>query len=252
MGAAGIFPQSRERRERQRHLMGAMTRPAFSAAAPAADDTELVQCIVARDARAFETLMRRYNRRLFRVARAILRSDTDAEDALQEAYIAVWRNIASFRGTSRLSTWLTRIVVNEAYGRMRRASHARVVPFDEGHDMSDVDDGAPAPAAPEPGPEEAALQAEMRRLLERHIDALPEQFRTAFMLREIEELSVEEAAACLDVPEATVRSRAFRARALLRASLARDIDAATLEAFGFEGDRCDRIVAAVLARLPNC
>jgi RNA polymerase sigma-70 factor (ECF subfamily) len=97
--------------------------------------------------------------------------------------------------------------------------------------------------------EDGAMRAEMRRLLERHIDALPEQFRTAFMLREVEELSVEEAAEALGVPEATVRSRTFRARALLRAALAREIDMATVDAFAFAGARCDRIVAAVLDRI---
>ena len=231
--------------------MGAMMTPALIQSSPgAADDAELVRRIAARDASAFETLMRRYNRRLFRVARAILRSDDDAEDALQEAYVAAWRNIAGFRGAAQLSTWLTRIVVNEAYARLRRASRARVVPLGEGPDMNEPAD-AEAHGGADADPEAAAMQTEMRRLLERHIDALPEQFRTAFMLREVEELSVEEAAACLDVPEATVRSRTFRARALLRASLMKDVDTATLEAFGFAGERCDRIVAAVLARLDD-
>jgi putative membrane protein len=196
--------------------MGAMMTPALIQSSPgAADDAELVRRIAARDASAFETLMRRYNRRLFRVARAILRSDDDAEDALQEAYVAAWRNIAGFRGAAQLSTWLTRIVVNEAYARLRRASRARVVPLGEGPDMNEPAD-AEAHGGADADPEAAAMQTEMRRLLERHIDALPEQFRTAFMLREVEELSVEEAAACLDVPEATVRSRTFRARALAR------------------------------------
>jgi RNA polymerase sigma-70 factor (ECF subfamily) len=232
--------------------MGAMTTRALVQSSPdAADDAELARRIAARDASAFETLMRRYNRRLFRVARAILRSDQDAEDALQEAYVAAWRNIAGFRGAAQLATWLTRIVVNEAYGRLRRASRARVVPLGEGPDMNEPAVGAEAHDAAATDPEAAAMQTETRRLLERHIDALPEQFRTAFMLREVEELSVEEAAACLDVPEATVRSRTFRARALLRASLMKDVDTATLEAFGFAGERCDRIVAAVLARLDD-
>ena len=229
--------------------MGAMTTSTSRATVDdLASDATLAARVAARDAGAFETLMRRHNRRLFRVARAILRSDDDAEDAVQDAYLAAYRAIGTFRGDAKLSTWLTRIVVNEAYGRLRKAGGARVVPLPEMHDMSEDDLAAPAGAAPE-RPDQAASRAELRRLLERHIDGLPEQFRTAFMLREVEELSVEEAATALGVPEATVRTRAHRARALLRAALAREIDIATLDAFGFAGERCDRVVARVLARL---
>jgi len=215
---------------------------------PAAEpsDAALAARVAARDPSAFEMLMRRYNRRLFRVARAILRSDQDAEDALQEAYLAAYRAIGSYRGDASLSTWLTRIVINEAYGRIRKAGSATVIPLGEAHEMSD--DSSDALRAPDEAPDQAALRGELRRLLERHIDALPEQFRTAFMLREVEELSVEEAAAALGVPAVTVRTRAHRARALLRATLAREIDVATLDAFGFAGARCDRIVRSVLAR----
>src|SRR2546423_6195467 len=210
--------------------MGAMPRTAASnpVHSAAADDADLARRVAARDTGALEALMRRYNRRLFRVARAILRSDPDAEDALQDAYLAAWRSIDGFRGGAQLSTWLTRIVVNEAYARLRRASRARVVSLDERSEMADVTDHAEQASASAAGPEAAAMRAELRGLIERHIDALPEQFRTALVLREVEELSVEEAAACLDVPEATVRSRTFRARALLRASLAREIDIAPL------------------------
>jgi RNA polymerase sigma-70 factor (ECF subfamily) len=229
--------------------MAAMTPSASRAAAgDAATDADLVARIAARDTGAFETLMRRYNRRLFRVARAILRSDDDAEDALQDAYLAAYRHIDRFRGDARLSTWLTRIVVNEAYGRLRKAAGAKVIALPEVSDMSEEDLAIPSDASGE-APDHAASRAELRRLLERHIDNLPEQFRTAFVLREVEELSVEEAAAALGVPEATVRTRAHRARALLRAALAREIDVATLDAFGFDGERCDRIVGRVLGRL---
>lgn len=229
----------------------AMTAPALpQPSAVAADDVELARRIASRDTDAFERLMRQNNRRLFRVARAILRSDADAEDALQDAYLAAYRAIGGFRGGSTLTTWLTRIVINEAYARLRKSARAPVVSLEGTHDMSD-DTPQHVGSAPPAGPEDATMQAEMRRLLERHIDALPEQFRTAFMLREVEELSVEEAAACLGVPEATVRSRTFRARALLRASLAREIDMATVDAFAFAGARCDRIVATVLNRISH-
>jgi RNA polymerase sigma-70 factor, ECF subfamily len=191
------------------------------------------------DPRAFEALMRRHNRRLYRVARAILKSDADAEDAVQDAYIAAWRGLDRFRGDAQVSTWLTRIVVNEAYARLRRSGRAVVIPLEDAEMMD----------ATTEQPERAASRAELRRLLERTIDTLPDQFRTVLVLREIEELTVEETAAALDIPEATVRTRAFRARALLRTALAREIDAATMDAFGFAGERCDRIVAAVLARI---
>jgi RNA polymerase sigma-70 factor (ECF subfamily) len=222
-----------------------------TAAAPRPlDDAELARQIGARDERAFETVMRAHNSMLYRLARSILRDDADAEDAVQDAYLSAYRNIASFRGGAKLSTWLARIVINEAYGRLRKQKQRGVVvPFDAGaneqartQEDTMADDRAEQPDA-------AAMRAELRRLLERRIDALPEQFRTAFVLREVEEMSVEDAAECLDVPPATVRSRAFRTRALLRESLSREIDTATVDAFGFAGARCDRIVANVLARV---
>jgi len=182
---------------------------------------------------------------LYRIARSILRDDHEAEDALQDAYIAAYRGMGSFRGGARLSTWLARIVINAAYARLRgRAAKADVVAIHdfEVHVNAVQDDRNESP-------EDAAMRDELRAILERKIDALPEQFRTVYVMRDVEELSVEETAACLDLPEATVRTRAFRARALLREALAREFDAATVEAFGFDGERCDRIVAATLARL---
>lgn len=216
------------------------------------DDLDLARRIGTRDERAFESLMRAHNRMLFRLARAILKDDAEAEDALQEAYLAAFRNIAMYRGGAKLSTWLARIVINEAYGRLRKGRRsAAVIPLDSVGRASESGDsrseeGTMADETAE-RPEVAAERAELRRMLERRIDELPEQFRTVFVLREVEELSVEETAGCLDLPPATVRTRAFRARALLRAALARDVDSATVDAFGFAGERCDRIVANVLA-----
>jgi len=218
---------------------------------PADQDLDLARRIGERDERAFEAVMRAHNRMLFRLARSILKDDAEAEDALQEAYLAGYRNIATFRGGARLSTWLARIVINEAYGRLRkRPRMASVVPLEPAawsgdHGGSRLEEGIMADETVE-RPEAAAMRTQVRRMLERRIDELPEQFRTVFVLREVEELSVEETAACLDLPPATVRTRAFRARALLRDSLSREIDAATVDAFGFAGERCDRIVANVL------
>jgi RNA polymerase sigma-70 factor, ECF subfamily len=139
-------------------------------------------------------------------------------------------------------------VINEAYARLRKQKRAVVVPFDA-HDRSDEDTGEKDMAdLTTEQPEAAAMRAELRRLLEQKIDELPEQFRTVFMLRDMEEMAVEETAQCVDVPPVTARTRAFRARALLRESLSRDIDTATVNAFGCAGERCDRIVANVLAR----
>ena len=226
--------------------------PSASGAALGPDrELDLARRVAAGDERAFEALMRAHNRMLFRLARAIVKDDADAEDALQEAYLAAYRNIARFRGGAKLSTWLARIVINEAYARLRkRPRMASVIPLeiaapDGERGASSLEEGSMADETAE-RPEAAAMRAEVRRMLERGIDELPEQFRTVFILREVEELSVEDTAACLDLPPATVRTRAFRARALLRGALAREIDAATVDAFGFAGERCDRIVASVL------
>jgi RNA polymerase sigma-70 factor (ECF subfamily) len=218
------------------------------------DDVGLARRISVRDERAFEAVMRANNRLLYRLARSILEDDAEAEDAVQEAYLAAYRNIASFRGGAKLSTWLARIVMNEAYARLRKRKHQGVVVSLESGATSG-ERGEPrqeeGTMADETGerPEAAALRSELRRFLESRIDALPEQFRIVFILRDVEEMSVEETAECLSLPPATVRTRAFRARAMLRASLSRDIDMVTVNAFGFAGERCDRIVFSVLDRL---
>jgi RNA polymerase sigma-70 factor (ECF subfamily) len=192
--------------------------------------------------------MREHNSRLFRVARAILRSDEEAEDALQDAYLDAFRHAATFRGDSSLATWLTRIVINQALMRLRRKRGDRViVPFTTG-------DGAEAREMADhtsEAPPMATFRHEVRRLLERRIDDLPVAFRTVFVMREVNEMSVEDTASALNIPSSTVRTRLFRARALLREALAKDLDSVTLDVFGFAGSRCDRIVAAVLARAPE-
>jgi RNA polymerase sigma-70 factor (ECF subfamily) len=211
------------------------------------DDAMLVRGVAAGDRSAFERLMRRYNRRLYRLARATLRDDAEAEDALQEAHPSAYRKIGQFRGDAALSTWLSRLVLNECLGRLRRTSRRdNVVPMVA---LSDDMEHDAMSAADCEGPDAAVARAQMRSLLERKLDELPASFRTVFMLRCVEEMSVEETAACLGLPEATVRSRHFRARALLRESLAREVDLAERDLFEFLGARCDRIVARVLARL---
>lgn len=208
-------------------------------------DTALAARVSAGDGAAFELVMRRYNRRLFRIARSVLREDADAEDALQESYLVAYRAMAGFRGESSLATWLSRLVLNHCIARrrrtLRRCNIVAIVPDESPGDHCDDGDG----------PDRAFVRAELRALIERKVDELPEMFRTVFMLRAVEELSVEETAQLLSIPEATVRTRHFRARSLLRESLASDVDLAEEGIFGFDGERCDRIVARVLTGIAH-
>lgn len=213
-------------------------------------DPELASMAAAGDEASFEGIMRRHNQLLFRTARGILKSDADAEDALQEAYLSAWRALGTFRAEAKLSTWLVRIVINEALGRLRRPS-AQVIPLDIDLEGSELQAERWMEDDPSQDPERAAQRAEMRRLMEERIDKLPDVFRTVFILRAVEELSVEEVSQALQIPPATVRTRLFRARSLLRDSLSRDVDMAIGDAFAFAGVRCDRIVASVLARIAN-
>jgi RNA polymerase sigma-70 factor (ECF subfamily) len=205
-------------------------------------DTELAARVASGDGAAFELLMRRYNRRLYRIARSVLRVGADAEDALQEAYLAAYRAIGTFRGDSSLATWLAKLVLNHCLARKRKAQRREnivsIVPDEgEGDAIAPIDIETP---------DRALVRTELRELLERKVEALPEAFRTVFMMRCVEELTVEETAQLLDIPEATVRTRHFRARSLLRESLAQEMDVAEQDLFGFDGERCDRIVARVL------
>ena len=225
------------------------TGPSDSAGAEDAD-VALARRITGGDVAAFEGLMRAHNRRLYRLARAMLRDDGEAEDALQEAYLAAHRAIGAFRGDARLATWLSRLVTNECLGRLRkRARRENIFPIgslDAGDDTeAAMSDSPQAPA----GPDAALVRTQTRALLERKLDALPEIFRSVFVLRAVEEMSVDETAQCLGIPEATVRTRYFRARSLLRESLAQEMDLAERDLYEFGGRHCDRVVAAVLARI---
>lgn len=217
----------------------------------AQDDPALVREVQRGNSAAFGTLMRRYNRRLYRTARAILRDDAAAEDAVQEGYVAAWRHIGEFRGDAQIATWLTRIVVNQALQALRKTRREQVVVlFEEPPAERNPDDEIAESLSPR-APETTMLRAEMRRLIESKIDDLPEAYRTVFMLREVEDMTVEETATALGIPAATVRSRLFRAKARLRESLAEELDTAVQQVFGFDGERCDRIVRAVLARISD-
>ena len=212
------------------------------------DDPGIARRIVAGDRAAFELLMRRHNRRLYRMARATLRNDAEAEDALQDAYLHAYRSMSQFRGESQLFTWLSRLVLNECFARLRRSARRQnVIPIVDAPDY--VEHADATMTHNDDAPDQALARSQVRALLERKLDELPELFRVVFVLRSIEEMSVEETAQCLNIPEATVRSRHFRARGMLRESLAHAFDLAERDVFEFGGARCNRIVASVLSKI---
>jgi RNA polymerase sigma-70 factor (ECF subfamily) len=212
-------------------------------------DAELVQLARERESGAFRVIMRRHNRRLYRVARAVIRDDSEAEDVVQEAYFHAFAHLGNFRGDSSLATWLTRIALNEALGRLRRQRPTvELSTLDaESQDETHV---IPFPLmAANSDPERALAQREIRRLMERAIDDLPEIFRIVFVMREIEDLSIEETAGFLNLPPATVKTRLHRARRLLRQALDEQLAPALADAFPFDGIRCTGMADRVLERL---
>ena len=219
--------------------------------APGWAETDLVEAARAGNGAAFEAIMRRHNRLLFRTARAILKDEAEAEDAVQEAYIKAFSKLSTFAGKASLSTWLVRITVNEALSRRRGGSRRfEMDEFDELQDLGAEKGGSALGAADQRDtPESCAARGEIRRLIEQAIDELPQHFRTVFVLRAVEEFSVAETASCLDIPQDTVKTRFHRAKQALRQALDRRLDSVLAETFPFAGRRCDRIVAQVLARL---
>lgn len=217
------------------------------AASDRLDDAALVARIRARDADAFRTLMQRYNQRLYRVARGILRNDGEAEDAVQEAYVRAFSHLADFRGESSLATWLTRIVMNEALGRLR--SQRRMV--DRGGPALNVSEAEIIPfplTAKTDDPEQVVAQREILSLVQKITDGLPDVYRIVFMTRVIEGMSVEDTAELLGIPPETVKTRLHRARRLVREQLDKQIGPVLMDAFPFAGRRCERLTTAVLQR----
>ncbi len=214
-----------------------------------APDMDVVRRVLDGDKASFELIMRRYNRRLYRIARGILRVDADAEDAVQDAYLRAYENLAGFAGKGSLSAWLAKITVNEALGRIRGVKGpVASISFDEPEEREVANFMADMSSAL-PSPEQSAARGELRRFLESAIDALPEAYRMVFVLFGVEEMSVAEAADCLQIEPATVKTRYHRARKLLQQRLANLVDASAGEVFPFDGERCDRIVAGVFRRL---
>ncbi len=210
--------------------------------ARALSDEEIVRQVRAGEVALYAILMQRYNQRLYRVVRAILRDEHEIEDILQETYLAAYRNLATFDRRARFSTWLVRITVNKALDRRRQ--RAKVVALDpRKHDAESNSTGS------EQDPERESARRELAHLLEHAIDALPEAFRRVYVLREVDGMSTKETAESLGLELNTVKTRLHRARALLREQLVSDFDAATLQVFPFGGHRCARLVATVLAQL---
>jgi RNA polymerase sigma-70 factor, ECF subfamily len=211
--------------------------------ASALTDDEVVARVLAGDTALFEILMRRYNPRLYRVARSVLRDDAEAEDVMQQAYVSAYGNLAQFAGRAKFSTWLTKIAFHEALARARRRRRegGRRPSFEEDV-MSSVKSSAPTP-------EQQAFHGELRVHLDAVIEALPATYRMVFVLRDIEGMSTSETAACLEIREDAVKTRLHRARALLREELYQRAGLAAESTFAFHRSRCDRVVEAAFARL---
>ena len=210
-------------------------------------DAELVRAAQEGSASALRLIVRRHNQRLYRVARAIVRDDSEAEDVLQEAYLSAFRSLASFRADASLSTWLTRIVANKAIGHLRRDNMA--VPLD----VLDKIDWIQAEVVGMPqfdlDPETTAARSQVRELLERAIDNLPAPFRIVFVMRMVEQLSVKETAASLEIPEDTVKTRLHRAKKLMREQLQTELGSNLTDTFPFQDPRCAKFTDALLSRL---
>jgi RNA polymerase sigma-70 factor (ECF subfamily) len=223
--------------------------PASPAHPPPDEGAELLAALRQRDARAFARLMQRHNRRLFRAARGIVADDAEAQDVVQETWLRAFTGLESFRGESTLATWLTRIAIHQALAQQRKLR--RLVLWDRDASMEDSDmPSDPTPPDPSaPSPEQEAARAELRGQLSAAVDALPPIYRSVFMLRAVEGLSVEETAAALQVSEDVVKTRFLRARAMLRAAL--QVEPAELAPLlhQFDGQRCEDMVGNVLARL---
>lgn len=212
-------------------------------------DMDVIGRVLDGDTASFELIMRRYNRRLYRVARTVLRNDADAEDAVQDAYIRAYEHLRTFEGRGAFSAWLARIALNEALGRLRGADAAGYhISFDDAEESEEANYMANL-ISNQPSPEQNAARGEVRHLLESAIDALPDAYRMVFVLCGVEEMSIAETAECLDVEPATVKTRYHRARNILRQQLSSLVDSTAGEVFSFDGVRCDRIVSGVFRRL---
>ena len=229
-----------------------MAQPRTTQASPSVlDDTELVRRALTRDADAFRTITQRHNQRLYRIARSVLRNRAEAEDAVQEAYVSAFTNLASYRGEASLAAWLARITLNEALGRLRR--QRPTVDIDALQDARTEAEVIQFPLSAQDDPERTMAQRQLLQLVEQATDGLPERFRLVFVTRVIEGMSVEETAQLLGIKPETVKTRLHRARQLVRDQLDKQIGPVLMDAFPFAGRRCERMTDAVLRRFgfPN-
>jgi RNA polymerase sigma-70 factor (ECF subfamily) len=208
------------------------------------NDTEVIARVLGGETALYEIIMRRYNERLYRVARAILRDDGEAEDVMQDAYVRAYKSLAQFEGRSAFSTWLTRIAVNEALQRRKQRMKMEPIDFQNG-----AEDHIMELAALGDSPEQNYGRQEITGILEQAIAVLPEQYRVVYMLREVEEMSTEETAQSLELSEENVRIRLHRARGLLKKYLVEKAGLAARHAYPFHLSRCDRVVANVFAKI---
>ncbi|WP_271899322.1 RNA polymerase sigma factor [Candidatus Phyllobacterium onerii] len=211
------------------------------------EDLELARRAMAQDGEAFRLIMQTHNRGLFRIARGIMRNDGEAEDIIQEAYVSAFVHLEKFRGDSSLATWLSRIVINEALGRLRKKRHASA--FATAIVLAPQADIIQFPLNTSDDPERMMAQRQMLQMVERATDNLPDIYRTVFIARVIEGLSQEETAEHLGIRPQTAKTRLHRARALVRKELEGQIGPVLLDAFPFAGRRCARLTAAVMQRL---
>jgi RNA polymerase sigma-70 factor, ECF subfamily len=210
-------------------------------------DVEVVQRVLDGEPALFEILMRRHNQRLYRAARSVVQDESEVEDVMQQAYINAFTHLHQFEARSLFSTWMTRITLNEAFARRRSLQRSALVAERLPDTESDRGGIMDTVRSTQPDPERQAYAGELHRVLEDAVDALPETYRTVFMLREIEGLSTQEAGDGLGVSEETVKTRLHRARAMIRRSVSARLGAEAPAAFAFPATRCDRVVAAVLA-----
>ena len=209
----------------------------------ASGDLELTQRALARDGAAFRTIIKTHNQRLYRIARGVVRNDSEAEDIVQEAYVRAFAHLESFRGDASLATWLSRIVINEALGRLRKRRRTVAMPENPQAEIIQF------PLNPSDDPERTMAQRQILALVERATDSLPDIYRMVFVARVIEGLSIEETSELLGVRPETVKTRLHRARTLLRKALDDQIGPVLLDAFPFAGRRCERLTSAVMRRL---
>jgi RNA polymerase sigma-70 factor, ECF subfamily len=208
-------------------------------------DEEVVRRVLDGETALFELIMRRYNQRLYRVARAILRDDSEAEDVMQDAYVRAYGHLSQFAGRSQFATWLTRIAIHEALARVQRRKKTDQLGANKWNDG----EGEMNIAATALNPEEQLSASELGRALESAILSIPEQYRLVLMMRDVEQLSTSETATALDLSEENVKVRLHRARAMVRKNLFAQVGSEAPRAFGFMGERCDRVVARVMARI---